>query len=64
MLLAWKPVTFPQIYQRNFFSKNAVKGLGSRVDLPSLSLMKITYFFGWDCLTWVAVGNIKHFMVF
>ena len=64
MLLAWKLVTFPQIYQRNIFSKNPVKGLGSRVDLSSLSSMMITYYFGWDCLTLVALGNSKHFMVF
>ena len=38
--------------------------MGPRVVLSSLSLMKITYVFGWDCLTWVALGKIKRFMVF
>ena len=36
-----------------------VMNLGSRADLSSFSVMKTI-----DCLTWVALGNNKHFGYF
>ena len=41
-----------------------VKDLGPRADLSSFSVMKIINYIGHDCLTWVALGNNKHFRVF